>query len=185
MQYTDILPNWMNYEALYDKAVAEAKTGDRFIELGTFLGRSAVYMAQKIKDSGKDIRFTSIDLFDAENNDHGHKITPFMEAAAKQNVIKCGVNMYVDIFKSDTTEWAKKHTGTDIYNFIFIDAAHTYQGVKADITNYLPLLKSGGTMAGHDYNLQAVKQAVDEMFTFNQLKFYQNCWIYKKPVMHE
>jgi len=34
---------------------------------------------------------------------------------------------------------------------VFIDANHTYEAVTQDIAAWLPKLKSGGVMAGHDY----------------------------------
>ena len=36
------------------------------------------------------------------------------------------------------------------YDFIFIDADHTYEGVKSDFNNYLPMLSEGGVIGFHD-----------------------------------
>lgn len=36
------------------------------------------------------------------------------------------------------------------FDFIFIDADHTYEGAKTDFDNYMPLLAEGGIMALHD-----------------------------------
>jgi predicted O-methyltransferase YrrM len=36
------------------------------------------------------------------------------------------------------------------FDFIFIDADHTYKGAKTDFDNYMPLLKDGGIMVLHD-----------------------------------
>lgn len=36
------------------------------------------------------------------------------------------------------------------FDFIFIDADHTYEGVKQDYENYFPMLAKGGIMAFHD-----------------------------------
>lgn len=52
-------------------------------------------------------------------------------------------------------------------DFVWIDGHHTYEQVKKDILNYMPLIKSGGMMGGHDYGTMAspgVKEAVDEIF---------------------
>lgn len=36
------------------------------------------------------------------------------------------------------------------FDFIFVDADHTYEGVKQDFDNYFPMLADGGIMAFHD-----------------------------------
>ncbi len=36
------------------------------------------------------------------------------------------------------------------YDLIFIDAEHTYEGIKADFNNYLPMLSDNGVIGFHD-----------------------------------
>lgn len=53
----------------------------------------------------------------------------------------------------------------DYFDFIYIDACHLYDSVKADLKDFFPKLKVGGLMCGHDYiNLWdfGVIQAVNE-----------------------
>lgn len=51
-------------------------------------------------------------------------------------------------------------------DFIFIDAGHSYQAVKADIEAWLPKVRPGGWFGGHDYHSAhtGVIRAVDEAF---------------------
>lgn len=52
-------------------------------------------------------------------------------------------------------------------DFVFIDGGHEYAEVKRDIEHWLPLVKPGGILSGHDYtdlSHPGVKQAVDEIF---------------------
>lgn len=54
-------------------------------------------------------------------------------------------------------------------DFVFIDAIHTYEHVKRDVAAWMPKLKPGGVLGGHDYGKawkihKAVKRAVDELF---------------------
>lgn len=59
-------------------------------------------------------------------------------------------------------------------DFVYLDANHSYNAVKADIQAWFPLVKKGGVFAGHDYLTEerkkevdreyyGVKQAVDEL----------------------
>ena len=49
-------------------------------------------------------------------------------------------------------------------DFVFIDASHKYEMVKADIEAWYPKVKSGGILGGHDYCTAepGVMKAVDE-----------------------
>jgi len=49
----------------------------------------------------------------------------------------------------------------------FVDAEHTYEGVTRDIALWLPKVKPGGWIGGHDYRaprFPGVQRAVDEAF---------------------
>jgi hypothetical protein len=48
-------------------------------------------------------------------------------------------------------------------DFVFIDADHSFEGVREDIIAWLPKVRSGGWLTGHDYNrpeMPGVTQAV-------------------------
>lgn len=57
----------------------------------------------------------------------------------------------------------------DRFDFVFIDADHSYSAIKADLAAWLPKVKAGGWIGGHDYDNPTfpnfgVKRAVDERF---------------------
>lgn len=52
-------------------------------------------------------------------------------------------------------------------DFVFLDADHSYTGVRQDIDAWWPKLRPGGLLGGHDYSYQGrhrfqVRQAVDD-----------------------
>lgn len=52
------------------------------------------------------------------------------------------------------------------FDFVFIDADHTYEGVISDIVAWYPKVKEGGALCGHDYHnppFPGVTEAVDEL----------------------
>lgn len=51
------------------------------------------------------------------------------------------------------------------FDFVFIDANHAYGYVKKDIELWAPLVRAGGILCGHDFNLEGVKKAVIETAT--------------------
>lgn len=71
----------------------------------------------------------------------------------KNNEIIIDINLSTDA----VTNYPKNY-----FDFIYIDACHMYECVKSDLELYLPKLKKGGYMAGHDYGDFGVTQAVDE-----------------------
>jgi|TARA_R110000803_G_scaffold35965_2_gene77508 hypothetical protein len=98
-------------------------------------------------------------------------------------------------FLNDLQEWAKDYKGRAFFHrhfttyahrffnegeldFIFIDAGHEYQDVKADIQCWYPKIKKGGYMLGHDINQVQVRKAVREQFadTWKQAKEQKIWW---------
>lgn len=62
-------------------------------------------------------------------------------------------------------------------DFVYLDAQHHYQAVKADIKTWFPKIRSGGILAGHDYvdgvfssGVYGVKTAVDEFVREQRLR---------------
>jgi predicted O-methyltransferase YrrM len=67
-------------------------------------------------------------------------------------------------------------------DFVFIDASHEYANVIEDIKHWLPKVKKGGVLAGHDYNnpsYAGVKKAVDEALIGRTIDVNGMCWIVK------
>jgi hypothetical protein len=75
-------------------------------------------------------------------------------------------------------------------DFVFIDADHSYDGVSKDIRVWMPKLKRGGLLSGHDYdnpnevNGKEVKRAVDDAVSLNGWtldKGFESTWFIRMP----
>jgi hypothetical protein len=70
---------------------------------------------------------------------------------------------------------AAKDCSTRLFDVIYIDADHTYEGVKADLDAWYPLVKKGGIFGGDDYQnttCPGVNKAVNEFVVKHGLFLY-------------
>ncbi len=71
------------------------------------------------------------------------------------------------------SELASEIIPDSYFDMVYIDARHTYDHVKADIGYWLPKVREGGLIGGHDYGSRrwvGVKKAVDEWFGKDGIK---------------
>ena len=67
----------------------------------------------------------------------------------------------------DTSLFAASTFPDRTADLVFIDADHSYQGVREDVTAWLPKVRPGGWIGGHDYQsprFPGVARAVHERF---------------------
>jgi predicted O-methyltransferase YrrM len=146
------------------------------IEIGSFVGESTVMFAQSFK------KVIAIDPF-MEGYDPQDPTSYLFEFDNVYQTYLDRITIYSNIQTIiETSDNAIKELDSETYDFIYLDGLHTYEGVKTDITNYLPLVKKGGVIGGHDYtnqvsHLVGVFQAVNEMFGQPDKVFKDNSWI--------
>lgn len=162
------VPGWFDFQDIYDYAVQKAPEGSHFVEIGCWLGRSTCYLAQAIKRSGKAIRLTVVDTFSGVPGDELQELLlPFggsVHAAFIDNIRRCGVDDIVEVIVGNSTEAHSAFQDSSL-GMVFIDADHSYEGVAADIRNFLPKVAKGGLIGGHDYTeASGVRRAVSESF---------------------
>lgn len=164
--YYDKIHGFFNCADLYKRMVDGASDGAVFVELGVFKGRSAAFMGVEILNSNKKIDFYAVDHFKGSpehTNDPAVKANYLREECYKNLEPLMGVVKMLPISSKAAASLFKDES----IDFIYIDAAHEYDDVKADIELWLPKVKKGGIFAGDDYgipNHPDVKKAVDEFF---------------------
>lgn len=180
------IDGWMGYEDTYREAVRITPDGGTIVEVGSFLGRSAAFMAVEIVNSGKNIRFVCIDPFD------GHLGGGYFDARCAletfvRNMEEGGVGGLVEVRKSLSVESSELFQDRSV-DFVFIDAAHDYTNAHADIRAWLPKVKPGGVIAGHDYGRKEwpmVRVAVQETLSANNVQTRADDVFWYKNVAHD
>lgn len=177
---------WSNdFAWLYAQQVAQAKDGACFVEIGSWLGKSTVMMGKMIQESTKAIRFYAVDHFQGSGSDiehfqaildkHGGSVRPIFDA----NLTRHGVRDLVRVIEKDSRQAAAKFHDDGV-DFVFLDADHDYENVVADIGAWLPKVKSGGLLAGHDWGYMGVAQAVMDTLP-GPVYVVGAVWCYYKP----
>jgi hypothetical protein len=190
MDYYEQIPGWFDYQDIYDEQVARARSGAIFVEIGAYLGRSTAYLAARIKQSRKRIRLYVVDLWDGWFWNDDRQAVP-MQAGADvfwhfmRNMRSDGLDQMICPLKMSSDKAALLFPPGSL-DFVFVDGDHGYAAVKRDLTNWFPLVKAGGTLAGHDYindDFPGVRRAADEFFFELQLPLKENgtSFVVRKP----
>tara|TARA_Y100000004_G_C8911674_1_gene411194 strand:- start:334 stop:915 length:582 start_codon:yes stop_codon:yes gene_type:complete len=141
------------------------KDNSKMLEIGCHMGESTL-------------------MFCASNAfDEIHCMDPFKGEEEGNDMLKIGWDEVKREFWTNTRHFSNKirlhqdfsYNMVDkfpdkYFDFIYIDANHTYEDVKKDILSYLP--KTNTLIGGHDYNpgvWDGVVKAVDEIFPNNKI----------------
>lgn len=157
--------NWFTFPALYSAMVSKFPSGSHFVEIGSWKGKSAAYMGVEIHNSKKNIKFDCIDIWsDQPYNGYAENQDVFGEdfyALFLKNIEP--VSHIITPIRKDSSTAASDYADGSL-DFVFIDADHTYEGVKKDLIAWYPKVKKGGIFSGHDYGwTEHIRQAVDEV----------------------
>ena len=152
--------------------IAEYSKPKTVLEIGTSTG-GTLFIWSRL--ATKDAHLISIDLPGGEND--------WAYPKWKEGFYKkfAGPLQKIDLIRADsqspdTLAHLKKILGNEQVDFLFIDADHSYKGVKADYELYSPLVKKGGVIAFHDIvnfpdpKIVNVKQLWDEAKKGKQYK---------------
>ena len=183
-------PNGCEYADFYSR-VAERAEWSSFVEIGAHCGVSAAHLFGKLKERGGDFVITCVDTWQTEPdiNEYGATVGKRLEKkiGAKirhplgtafvlfcANVSKAGAfsrrgdvseRQRVDVLLLDSVSASRAFDPQSV-DFVYIDGAHDYTSVCADIMAWLPIVRPGGMIAGHDYCRHdfGVRRAVDLFF---------------------
>jgi predicted O-methyltransferase YrrM len=142
------------------------------IEIGSYAGESTQMFANEFE------RVIAIDPF-INDYDPTDITCTYMELEKVYKTFKEVVDRNSNIKHIRMTSDDAVNLLDEKVDFIYIDGLHTYEQIKKDITNYLPLLKPNCLIGGHDYhrNWSGVVNGINELLGKPDTTFSDTSWI--------
>lgn len=191
--------NWQHPDSVpvFNKLISEVKPSI-IIELGSFMGWSAITMAKICRTNNINTKILCIDTWlgsiehwridqcnELSRYDYFQNGISGMYDAFCKNVISHGVEEYV-IPLPNTTDMMfnlLKHLNITS-QLIYVDASHEYRNVLQDLQSYYEILDVGGYIFGDDVRWNSVNKAIQE-FSNNmkldiRLSDHGNLFYFKK-----
>lgn len=165
------IQGWFNFQNVYSDMISKLESGSHIVEVGAWKGASTSFLAVEAINSGKNIK---IDVVDTWKGNTDSSIAAYvhdlninngdMFPVFDDNIRR--VKYAINSIRLNSIEAAKKYNDNSL-DFVFFDAANDYEDVKQNINSWLPKIKDGGYIGGHNYDhpsLPGVSQAVNEIF---------------------
>jgi hypothetical protein len=145
------------------------------VEVGCYEGDST----QIFINSGKFRRLFSVDPYIDGISGENYP-NPLADAKKKFKAVTEG---HHQVWHLETTsqEASKLLYGLQ-FDFVYLDGDHRYESVRSDIMHWMPLVKKGGYLCGHDYessNHGGVIQAVNELLGPPERVYEDHSWVHR------
>jgi predicted O-methyltransferase YrrM len=179
------IPGWFAYKDLYTEVVKNAGNDDVFVEVGAWFGKSTNYLAEQIRESKKNIKFTTVDTWKGTDDEDIHQNIVgafngdiFYEFV--DNTILSENYETITMIK-DTSKNASNQFANGSIDYLMLDAGHSYDALMEDLKAWYNKVKPGGIVSGDDYGVfHGVTQAANEYF-YGQFREGFRSFIRKKP----
>ena len=151
-------------------------TNSRMIEIGSYMGESTMLFCSTYL-------FSEVNVIEPHsgNEEFKHIAGITWEDVIKE--FKHNTNRFSDIvsvYQGYSYEFSHLF-GNNSYDFIYVDGSHLKEDVERDLKLYLPKLKSGGYIGGHDYHKvwPDLVQVVNDIVGTPDIIFEDSSWIKK------
>lgn len=146
--------------------------GARMVEVGTALGRSAIYMAERLVQKGdRDARIYCVDTWGDFGFDWWDRFLRSLmkNATAEERRLIHPLRVESGIAARMFSDWS--------LDFVFLDGSHDYEDVLPDVESWCIKVDAGGIFAGHDFDHSGVEKVVGR---FEQFEVADTCWWVKR-----
>ena len=171
----DFGEQWFTYPRLYRMMVENRRPDGTLVELGAWKGRSSAFLVVEARNKSPNIKIHIVDTW-LGSGEHTARMTDGLYEKFISNMSP--LNGHYQAHRMTTDEAAQLFEDGSL-DAVFIDADHTYDAVKKDIANWMPKIRKGGILAGHDYIhtwpgvIQAVNESISDFSTMEQCWFKQ------------
>jgi hypothetical protein len=178
------VPGFFSFQSVYDIGLSRTPNGGKWVEIGSWQGKSLSYAVVESLRKGKNIEFHCVDIWMLSNKHITDKIKNDQDLyqAFIKNIepIKDHINVI-----RESSAMAPGYFQDNSLDFVMIDADHSYEAVKRDMQVWWPKVKPGGMMVGDDMrrSFPGVKTASQEFAKEHGLTWNKSsgCWLLDKP----
>jgi hypothetical protein len=160
---------WCDFRDLYTAFAKKLQDSDVFVEVGAWKGQSIIHLAQRLQDQEKRASLWAVDTFEGDKDTGKQDV--FNEFERNVSAADCP---WITAIKQKSTMAACAFSDGECAG-VFIDAAHDYDSVLADLKAWLPKVKEGGIFAGHDIDSPDVQRALEDAGI--QYVTVGRCWV--------
>lgn len=183
------VPGWNSRAPIFGELIREVRPAT-IIEVGTWLGASAIQMSSQCRKANLRTKIWCVDtwlgaeeFWYSELGDRDLCLRngyPQVYFEFLSNIVQHGYQDVIVPVPCTSLIAARILSARGLSaDLIYIDGSHHRDDVAADIRAYLPLLREGGVMFGDDYDWPGVREAVTETIP----SAFQSGlhWVFRKP----
>lgn len=175
--------------ALFDAARDLPEDNPVIVEIGSFLGRSAVAFTLAIKNK-RGGKLYSIDPFNADSDPASaptlrrvaHEIEMPLIDRFTENVKRYGSFKHVEVLRGYSQDFSKDWNRP--IDLLYIDGDHSYEAVRRDFLEWTPFIKPGGFLAMHDVSFDPNYGHPDPIKVAQEFVLGKSGWTDLKMIRH-
>jgi len=155
MIWEQVQGDMFDFSSYYDAVAEKLPPVCRIAEVGVANGKSAIYLAEKLHELGKDFEFYFID-----NMDYGgaKQITEVVK-----NISTLPFADKITLLPVSSLDAAASFND-NFFDFVFLDSSHEYKQTKAELLLWWLKIKDNGYLSGHEYHLyEDIRRAISEL----------------------